>query len=217
SCDRRGNGYAEIGREKDFLKLVERLLVELSLGQDTGKVLRQRIRRAGKAFAELGEPAPLRLLRFRHDVTVASSALPSSPATTASTSAPAPVCASSLTGVKSVERPWPGLSISTWMRHPLAAARCDLRAATPLSRSSLARRAMVRPLTCGMRAAGVPSRAEKGNTCRKVSPHSSTSDNEFLNIVSVSVGKPAMRSAPNTMSGLTLRIASQKRTESARA
>ncbi len=58
-----------------------------------------------------------------------------------------------------------------------------------------------RPASCGMRAAGVPGRAEYGKTCRKVRPHSSTSASEFANIASVSVGKPAIRSAPNTMSG----------------
>src|SRR6185312_2016727 len=42
----------------------------------------------------------------------ASKEPPSSPETTASTSAPAPSCAWSLTGVKSDERPFPALSMS---------------------------------------------------------------------------------------------------------
>src|SRR3712207_9158348 len=41
-----------------------------------------------------------------------------------------------------------------------------------------------------MRAAGVPRRAEKGKTCRKVSPQASTVLSVFAAIRSVSVGKP---------------------------
>ena len=52
-----------------------------------------------------------------------------------------------------------------------------------------------------MRAAGVPGRGENGKTCRCVSPQSSTRSSERENISSVSVGKPAMMSAPNTTSG----------------
>src|SRR5262245_38098087 len=147
-----------------------------------------RLRLAGANAEQPLEQA--RLFPFRHGALTANKEPPSCPETTASTSAPAPSCASSLTGVKSDERPCPALSMSTWMHRPLAASRCDFRAATPLARSSLARRATVRPLTCGMRAAGVPSRAEKGNTFRNVSPHSSTSDSELWNMTSVSVGKP---------------------------
>ena len=51
--------------------------------------------------------------------------------------------------------------------------------ATPFSRKRAARLAITAPLSWRMRAAGVPGRAENGNTCRKVSPQSSTSDSEF--------------------------------------
>ena len=44
--------------------------------------------------------------------------------------------------------------------------------------------------TCGMRAAGVPRRAENGNTWRWVNPASSISAQVRSNIASVSVGKP---------------------------
>ena len=67
-----------------------------------------------------------------------------------------------------------------------------------------------------MFAAGVPGRGEKGKTWRCVSPHSSTSASVFSNMASVSVGKPAMRSAPKTMSGRAARSSAQKRTASAR-
>jgi hypothetical protein len=43
-----------------------------------------------------------------------------------------------------------------------------------------------------------------------VSPHSSTIASELANIASVSVGKPAMMSAPKTMSGRTARMSAQK-------
>ena len=56
-----------------------------------------------------------------------------------------------------------------------------------------------------MRAAGVPGRGENGKTCSCVSPHSSTRSSERANIASVSVGKPAMMSAPNTTSGRSRR------------
>ena len=59
-----------------------------------------------------------------------------------------------------------------------------------------------------MRAAGVPGRGENGKTCRWVSPQSSTIASEFSNIASLSVGKPAMRSAPNTTSGRSRRTVS---------
>ena len=60
-----------------------------------------------------------------------------------------------------------------------------------------------------MRAAGVPGRGENGKTCSCVSPHSSTRSSERANIASVSVGKPAMMSAPNTTSGRSRRTCSQ--------
>ena len=67
-----------------------------------------------------------------------------------------------------------------------------------------------------MRAAGVPGRGENGNTCSCVSPHSSTRSSERANIASVSVGKPAMMSAPNTTSGRSRRTCSQNAIASAR-
>ena len=59
-------------------------------------------------------------------------------------------------------------------------------------------------------AAGVPLRGLNGNTCRNVSPQSRTRSMDRANISSVSVGKPAMISAPNTMSGRSRR-ASRRR------
>ncbi len=70
-----------------------------------------------------------------------------------------------------------------------------------MARSRAARCLTTPRSTCGMRAAGVPLRGENGKTCRCVRPHSSTILSEFSNISSVSVGKPAMMSAPKTMSG----------------
>src|SRR5579872_3083733 len=53
-----------------------------------------------------------------------------------------------------------------------------------------------REIATGMRAAGVPARGLKGKTCRLESPASSTSLRLFWNMASVSVGKPAIKSAP---------------------
>ncbi len=52
-----------------------------------------------------------------------------------------------------------------------------------------------------MRAAGVPGRGENGKTCNCVKPQSSTRSSERVNMTSLSVGNPAMMSAPNTTSG----------------
>ena len=53
----------------------------------------------------------------------------------------------------------------------------------PSRAAGAARSLTTSPATCGMRAAGVPGRGENGNTCRCVSPHSSTRSSERANIV----------------------------------
>ena len=68
-----------------------------------------------------------------------------------------------------------------------------------------------------MRAAGVPFLGLNGKTCRKVRSQSVTSCRLCWNIASVSVGKPAIRSAPKTMSGRRRRASSQKAMASSRA
>ena len=60
---------------------------------------------------------------------------------------------------------------------------------------------MSRPFTCGMRAAGVPLRTEYGKTCNHVRLPSRTSAKEFSKCASVSVGNPAIISAPKVISG----------------
>src|SRR5512143_2483821 len=222
------HGDAEIGLDQHLFQLIERLLVELALGQSAGEIVRKCRGASRQPLAKLGEPAPLlllrrsligfgtlrrtravrrlvlgraiarrflphglfgrrlllgrarlwrgwgaapkqplhegRLLSFAHGATTARSDAPSSPLTTASTRAPAARPASSLTGVKSAERPCASFSMSTLICRPRALSRCALSAATPFSRSAAARLAMTGPLTCGISAAGVPLRAEKGNT-----------------------------------------------------
>ena len=80
------------------------------------------------------------------------------------------------------------------------------RAHAVLAQTRRARSFTIARSSCGMRAAGVPGRGENGNTCRCVRPHSARrASSERRNISSVSVGKPAMRSAPNTMSGRSRR------------
>src|SRR5262245_1978611 len=115
---------AEIGLDQGLLDPVERLLIELALGERAGKSVGEGIGGAGEPAAKLIEPAPLGLrpLPFAHDGT-AISAAPSSPATTASTNVPALAPASTRTGVKSAARPRAPFSIKTEMRRPLAAWR----------------------------------------------------------------------------------------------
>ena len=84
------------------------------------------------------------------------------------------------------------------------------------SRLRRARRRSARSRTkarssCGMRAAGVPGRGENGKTWTCARPHSSISDSDCANISSVSVGKPAIRSAPKARSGRRRRRSSQNR------
>ena len=52
---------------------------------------------------------------------------------------------------------------------------CSPAPCRPPRASRAARSFAISRGTCGMRAAGVPGRGEKGKTCRCVSPHSSTS------------------------------------------
>ena len=68
-------------------------------------------------------------------------------------------------------------------RAPTSPSRWRRSAASPFSRRRRARSLTTSPATCGMRAAGVPGRGENGNTCRCVSPHSSTRSSERANIV----------------------------------
>ena len=82
---------------------------------------RRRLDGLRRLIADAEQPLEeTRLLDVAHGAAVASSAAPSSPATTASISAPAPCSASIRTGVKSAERPVPAFSISTLIRRPLA-------------------------------------------------------------------------------------------------
>src|SRR3990170_3233281 len=151
-ADAPGHGDPKIGLDQDLFDPIERVLIELPLGERAGEIVGQGIGGAGETYAQLIEPAPLRLSRsfglfllaVAHGLT-AMSAAPSSPATTASTRAPAPSSASRRTGVKSAERPWTSFSMSTVMRRPLAPSRCDLSAATPFARSSPARLAITAP------------------------------------------------------------------------
>ena len=55
--------------------------------------------------------------------------------------------------------------------------------------------------TCGIRAAGVPGRGEKGKMWPNTMSQSSISASVLAAIASVSVGKPAIRSAPIAISG----------------
>ena len=86
-------------------------------------------------------------------------------------------------------------------RGPASRRDAPRPASAPSARRRAARSRTAAPSTCGIRAAGVPARALNGKTCSQVRPQSSTSRSEFSNIASVSVGKPAIRSAPNTISG----------------
>src|SRR6516162_510296 len=224
--DAPGHRDTEISPDQRIFELIERLVVELLSAQHRGEIIAERRRGAGKPLAKPREPALIARLGLRgvvrsllaaaHAVVLAIRALPSWPLTMALTSLAWLSKAAIFTGVKSSARPRPALSMSTWICRPLALSRWRRKAATPLSRNAAARSAVTLPWTCRMRAAGVPGRAENGKTCRKVSLQSSISDREPANIVSLSVGKPAIKSAPNTMSERRLRTCSQKHTASAR-
>ena len=130
---------------------------------------------------------------------------------------PGAAAAESFTGVNCSVRPCARDSVNTRRVAPTSASRCRRKASAPRSRKRRARSFTTARESCGMRAAGVPGRAENGKTCRCVNPHCSTRSSELLNISSVSVGKPAIRSAPNTMSGRSRRSVSQNAMASRRA
>ncbi len=114
--------------------------------------------------------------------------------------------AASRTGVNCSVRPVPPRFRQNAARR--ADFAVEMPRAAPARRARASRRARsltTAPGSCGIRAAGVPGRGENGKTCRCVSPHSSTRSSERRNIASVSVGKPAIRSAPNTISGRSRR------------
>ena len=99
-------------------------------------------------------------------------------------------------------RPRSGRSIRSSTRRPCIPARC---AAHPrrAERRGAARRARGprAGATCGIRAAGVPAARAEREDVQPGQPAVLDEASEFSNIASVSVGKPAMMSAPNTMSG----------------
>ena len=61
-ADASRHGDAEIGLDQHLFELVERLLVELPLGERAGEIVGQRRGAARESLAKLGEPAPLRRL-----------------------------------------------------------------------------------------------------------------------------------------------------------
>ena len=89
------------------------------------------------------------------------------------------------------------------------------RAARPLQREAVQRGpSRSRVSTCGMRAAGVSGRGEKGKMCAATMSQSSSNFSVFSAISSVSVGNPAMRSAPIVASARAALIRSTVRTAS---
>ena len=62
-ADAARHGDAEIGLDQHLFELIERLLVELTLGQRAREIVRECRGASRQPLAKLGEPAPLRLLR----------------------------------------------------------------------------------------------------------------------------------------------------------
>ncbi len=94
------------------------------------------------------------------------------------------------------------------------ASRCGAR---PQPREAVRRvPSPARAASCGMRAAGVFGRGEKGKMCAATMSQSSSNFRLFSAISSVSVGNPAIRSAPMVASGRAALIRSTVRTASAR-
>jgi hypothetical protein len=122
------------------------------------------------------------------------------------------------TGAKFSAWPLPSSrSTSTLCREPTRPfSQAALRRAVA-SRSRRARALTSSGSTRGMRAAGVPRLGEKGKIWPMTMSHSSISRRLRRCIASVSVGKPAMRSAPIAISGrlafrrATVAIASARR------
>ena len=82
------------------------------------------------------------------------------PLPSAATISPAATSRSKRTSVKSSARPVLPRSVSTLSRRPRRASRCAACAAAAAARRRPARSATIPPGSCGMRAAGVPGRAE---------------------------------------------------------
>ena len=156
-------------------------------------------------------------VRVERRFQAANNCRPSWPTIVRSRNTPGSTGAASRTAVNCSVWPTPPRSVSTSRRWPTWASRCARNAASPFSRRRRARSLTTARSSCGMRAAGVPGRGENGNTCSCVSPHSSTRSSERANIASVSVGKPAMMSAPNTTSGRSRRTCVAERNGIARA
>src|SRR2546430_904516 len=92
----------------------------------------------------------------------ASNCRPSCPTIVTSTIAPGSIAALSRTGVKCSVRPLLVVSANRLRRAPTSRSRCRTNAMAPFSRSRRARSLMISRASCGMRAAGVPARAENG-------------------------------------------------------
>ena len=105
------------------------------------------------------------------------------------------------TGAKPSLWPLPWSSISTRWVVPTRLSSQAVRRAAAASRSRAARALTISRSTCGIRAAGVPGRGEKGKTWAAITSQSSSRRRLFRAIASVSVGKPAIRSAPMVASG----------------
>ena len=147
----------------------------------------------------------------------ASNCLPSCAVIARSRICPGSTGAASRTGVNCSVRPMSRDSVSTRRVAPTSPSRCRRSAAAPRSRSApraLLRRRRARPAACAPPACPAAARTEtRADASARIRRRDRASARTCS---SVSVGKPAMMSAPNTTSGRSRRTVSQNAIASAR-
>src|SRR5208282_1681477 len=163
------HGRPEIGGDEELLELLQRRRIELALAEDAGDALAELARAAAEPRLEPAQPAATRcralLAHRRHCATTpqttrARSSAPSAAMTDARAMLPGAAAPSSLTAAKCSLLPRPSSSTRTSAVLPTRLARKRASARSPAARKRAARALRSAGGTCGMRAAGVPARAE---------------------------------------------------------
>ncbi len=158
-ADARGGGGAEIRRNQRFLNLVESRRIE-ARGAEIGEIAEQPVRRAPETAEQLVVP------RGHGSIStgVPVSAGPSAPVMRTGMMRPIRSGAAGLASRTSAKPgAWPrspGRSINTGWTDPARLRSHAARRAADASRSAAARSLRSAGATCGIRAAGVPSRGE---------------------------------------------------------
>src|SRR5690606_38058481 len=157
-----GGRRPQVGHDQELLELLDAFLVELAVGEDAADAFGQPARGLREAGSQPAEPAAATVLvvALAHAAILPISVVPSAPAICAGTSAPSGTSSAIRTGANCSEWPAPSRSTSTVTRRPICAPRKTSARRSPAARRRAARSRRTCPGTCGIRAAGVPSRAE---------------------------------------------------------